>query len=207
MMPASLPAWGTVETELALRPKPAVVRLAAKVAARLVPTIVEGSSEYGPEAIEWAHAADSVVKIVEAYLRGEAVSRFTLDLAAEVARGTANAAANVVRMLGHSQAAADSELAFAAAAFAADAARLSSPVRSATAAMQALRTAQSSGRIAEELLARDYANDDAGEPLWSDGEPAWFTEGRAALAAAKGLPEILRSVPAVVGANTPSPKS
>ena len=189
MMPPPLPAWSTVESELALWPKPAVVRLAVRSAARLVPVIVEASGEYGPEAIEWAHATDSVVKLVDAFARGESVTRFTLDLAAEVARGTANAAAAVVRMLGPSQAAVDAELAFAAAAFAADAARLSAPSRSATAAMQALRIAQSSGRVPEELLARDYAMEDGA--LWPGGEPSWFTEGRATLDGAKGMPVIL----------------
>ena len=189
MMASPLPAWATVEAELALRPKVDVVRLAVRSAARLVPVIVEASGEYGPEALEWAHATDSVVKLVEVFARGEPVSRFTLDLAAEVARGTANAAAAVVRMLGHSQAAVDAELAFAAAAFAADAARLSSPARSATAAMQALRIAQSSGRVPEESLAGDYAMDDAA--LWPNGEPSWFAEGRAALDTAKVLPVIL----------------
>ena len=178
-MPAQLPAWSTVESELAARPKIAVVRLAVRAAARLVPVIVEGSSEYGPEAVEWAHATDAVVKLVEAFVRGEPVSRFTLDLGAEVARGTANAASAIVRMLGHSRAAEDCELAFAAAAFAADAARLSSPARIATAGMQALRVVQSSGRVPDELLLSDE------DALWPDGAPAWFTEGRAALA---GLP-------------------
>ena len=191
MTPASLPPWSAVESELASRPKPGVVRLAARAAARLVPVIVGGGGDYGPEAVEWAHAADAAVKVVEAFLRGEPVSRFTLDLAAEVARGTANAASAVVRMLGPSRAAEDSELAFAAAAFAADAARASSPGRIASAAVQDLRVAQASGRIPEELLAADYVGTEPDAPLWPAGEPAWFGEGRAALDAARGLPVIL----------------
>ena len=188
-MPSQLPPWATVESELAVRPKAEVVRLAARAAAWLVPLVVEASAEYGPEAVEWAHATDSVVKLVEASVRGAKVSRFTLDLAAEVARGTANAAAGTVRLLGPSKAAEDCELAFAAAAFAADAARLGSPGRVAAAAMQALRVAQASGRVPEELLAADYAGTDA--PLWPDGAPPWFAEGRATLAAAAGLPTVL----------------
>lgn len=184
-----LPTWATIETELATRSKIAVVRLAVGAAARLVPVIVEGSSEYGPEALEWAHATDSVVKLVEAFARGEKVSRFTLDLAAEVARGTANAASAIVRLLGPSKAAEDAELAFAAAAFAADAARLSSAGRIAAAAMQALRVVHASGRVPEELLAADYFGSDA--ELWPEGEPDWFSEGRAKLAGAVGLPGIL----------------
>ena len=188
-MAESLPSWKAIETELALRPKRVSVGLALRAAARLAPVIAEGTAEYGPEALEWFHATSAVVNVVEAYSRGERVSRFTLDLAAELARGVANAAAGSVRLLGHSKAAEDAELAFAAAAFAADAARLSAAPRIAGAAMQALRVAQASGRIPEQLLAADYAGADG--PLWPDGEPAWFAEGRAKLAAAIGLPVIL----------------
>ena len=184
-----LPTWGTIETELATRPKIEVVRLAVRAAARLVPVIVDGTAEYGPEALEWAHATDSVVKLVEAFTRGEKVSRFTLDLAAEVARGTANAASAIVRLLGPSKAAEDAELAFAGAAFAADAARSSSAGRIAAAAMQALRVVHASGRVPEELLAADYMG--TGGVLWPEGEPNWFGEGRAKLAAAVGLPVVL----------------
>ncbi len=186
---AQLPAWATIESELTARPKVAVVRLAVRAAARLVPVIVEGTDEYGPEALEWAHATDSVVKLVEAFARGEKVSRFTLDLAAEVARGTANAASAIVRLLGPSKAAEDAELAFAAAAFAADAARLSSAQRIASAAMQALRVVHASGRVPEELLVADYSGSEGA--LWPEGEPGWFTGGRAKLAAAVGLPVVL----------------
>ena len=191
-MPDTLPSWSTVESELATRPKGAVVVLAVRAAARLVPVIAEGGGDYGPEAVEWASATDAVVRVVEAFARGEKISRFTLDLAAEIARGTANAAAGIVRLLGHSQAAVDSELAFAAAAFAADAARLSSASRIATAAMQALRVAQASGRVPDALLLADYTSLAAGVPLWPDGEPLWFTEARAMLDSAVGLPVVLR---------------
>ena len=189
-MGAQLPAWGTVESELTARPKGAVVLLAVRAAARLVPVIVEGTDEYGPEALEWAAATDSVVKLVEAFANGEKVSRFTLDLAAEVARGTANASSSIVRLLGPSKAAQDAELAFAAAAFAADAARLSSAQRIAAAAMQALRVVHASGRVPEDLLAADYFGSEAA--LWPEGEPIWFTEGRAKLESAVGLPVVLR---------------
>jgi hypothetical protein len=191
-MPNSLPPWSTVESELATRPKGAVVLLAVRAAARLVPVIVEGSGDYGPEAVEWGHTTDAVVRVVDAFARGDKVSRFTLDLAAEIARGTANAAAGIVRLLGHSQAAVDSELAFAAAAFAADAARLSSASRIATAAMQALRVVQASGRVPDALLLADYTSLQSDTPLWPDGEPLWFTEARAILDSAVGLPEVLR---------------
>ena len=185
-----LPTWATIETELAGRPKIEVVRLAVRAAARLVPVIVEGTAEYGPEALEWAHATDSVVKLVEAFACGEKVSRFTLDLASEVARGTANSASAIVRLLGPSKAAEDAELAFAAAAFAAHAARSSSAGRIAAAAMQALRVVHASGRVPEELLAADYHGSEAA--LWPLGEPNWFSEGRAKLATAVGLPVVLR---------------
>ncbi len=188
-MAESLPSWKVIEAGLALRPKSESVRLAVRAATRLAPVIAEGTTEYGPEALEWAHATSAVVNVVDAYTRGERVSRFTLDLAAELARGAANAAAGIVRLLGHSKAAEDAELAFAAAAFAADAARLSVAPRIATAAMQALRVAHASGRIPEELLAADYAGADG--PLWPDGEPAWSAKGRVKLAAAIGLPVIL----------------
>ena len=188
-MAESLPSWKVIESELALRPKGVSVRLALRAAARLAPVIAEGTAEYGPESLEWFHATYAVVNAVEAYSRGERVSRFTLDIAAELVRGAANAAVGTIRLLGHSKAAEDTELAFAAAAFAADAARLSAAPRIAAAAMQALRVAHASGRIPEQLLAADYAGADG--PLWPDGEPAWSSEGHAKLAAAIGLPVIL----------------
>jgi len=186
------PPWNAVETELATRPKIAVVRLAVRAAARLVPLIVEGSEHYGPEAVEWAHATDAAVKAVEAFARGEPVSRFTLDLAAELARGTANAASAIVRMLGHSKSAEDAELAFAAAAFAADTARLSASGRIASAGMQALRVVDSSGRVPVELSIADYSVSVIDTPLWPDGEPEWYREGRAILSSAVGLPILLK---------------
>jgi len=167
------------EARLAALPKSEAVSLALRSAQRLAPIIAQMSDHCGPEAIEWLNAIDQGLKLVE---RWENVSRFTLDLVAELARGTANAAANSVRLLGPTPTAEDAELAFAAAAFAADAARSGDPARRVKFAALALGNAEASGKIPQELLM------DSASPLWPHGEPKWFAEGMQQLRNARGLP-------------------
>ena len=81
------------------------------------------------------------LRVVTAFARGEAVTRFTLDLAAEVARATATATANAARTLGPSPLVEEAELAYAAAAYAADAARATSDPRARRWEAQAARMA------------------------------------------------------------------
>jgi hypothetical protein len=170
-----MPNW---ESQFAALPKRAAVALAVRAAQRIAPIIARMSENYGPESIEWLNAVDQGLRVVERY---ETVSRFTLDLVAEVARGTANSAANVVRMIGPSKAAEDAELAFAAAAFAADAARNRDAARVTKFAALALGNAEASGLIPLELLMNE-----AGD-LWPTAEPEWFTDGMQRLRDTKGL--------------------
>jgi hypothetical protein len=169
------------ETRLAAVPKAEAVALAARAARRIAPLVARMGDHCGPEAIEWFNAIDQALNVVD---RWERVSRFTLDLAAEIARGTANSAANSVRLLGRTPFAEDAELAFAATAFAADAARSGEAARVAKFAALALGNAEASGKVPMEVLL------DRSGTLWPAGEPGWFTEGMAQLRNAKGLPRL-----------------
>ena len=170
-----MPNW---ESQLAAMPKRTAVALAVRAAQRIAPIVARMSENYGPEAVEWLNAVDQGLRVVERY---ETVSRFTLDLVAEVARGTANSAANTVRLIGPSKAAEDAELAFAAAAFAADAARNRDTARVTKFAALALGNAEASGLVPVELMMNE-----TGE-LWPAGEPEWFTEGMQKLKGAPGM--------------------
>jgi hypothetical protein len=133
------------------------------------------------------------LRTVERFVGGEPVSRFTLDLAADIARGTATAAAGVVRLMGPSRAAEDAELAFAAAAFAADVGRAANAGRAATAAVQGVRAADATGLVSRALLDTDLAKL-TGDPfglLWPLGEPDWWADGWKRLATAGPLPRVL----------------
>jgi len=169
---------GAWDAKLAPLPKRTAVAFAVRAAQRLAPIIARMTENYGPEALEWLNAIDQCLGVVE---RWETVSRFTLDLIAEVARGSANSAVNAVRMIGPSKAAEDAELAFAAAAFAADAARNRDGARVIKFASLALANVEASGFVPAELLM------DEGEVLWPYEKPAWFTDGIAQLRNASGL--------------------
>jgi hypothetical protein len=169
------------EDRLAALPKAEAVALAVRAARRIAPLIARMSDHCGPETLEWLNAINEVLNVVE---RWQSVSRFTLDLVAEIARGTANSAANTVRLLGPTKSAEDAELAFAAAAFAADAARSRDPVRVVKFAALALSNAEASREVPPDLLMDPRAE------LWPQGEPDWFTEGMLQLRNAKGLPRL-----------------
>jgi hypothetical protein len=133
--------------------------------------------------------------LLEAGCLGVPVSRFTLDIAVEVARGTANSARTAVRERGPSKAAEDAELAFAVAAFAVDVLRAAHPAKAASVGVQCLRNALASGDVPEQLVAADFkllmslaemGNTDwtatADGPfgdLWPFDEPDWVTAGLA----------------------------
>jgi hypothetical protein len=175
----------------------------------VLPVISTAETVYGPEAIEWHSAVAGVVTLLEAACQTIPVSRFTLDIAVEVARGTANSARNAVREKGPSKAAENAELAFAAAAFAVDVLRTVPPPRAAAAAVTCLRNALASGEVPEQLVAEDlklldrlagvdgieWDPTDSGVfgELWPFGEPAWWSAGRARLRELEpGLPKLLR---------------
>jgi hypothetical protein len=90
------------------------------------------------------------------------VTRFTLDLAAEVARGTATATAAAARRVGPSPLIEEAELVYAAAAMAADCARTADDRRAAGLGMQAARAAAGGGEVPAEQAA-DLAKLVAGE--------------------------------------------
>ena len=146
-----------------------------RAASRLAPVVAAATEVYGPEADEWLNAVRASLGVVEVFVSGDPVSRFTLDLAADVARTCATAGANAARMLGPSKAGEQAELAFAAAAFAADVCRATTPQRAAAFAVQGVRAVDASGRVPRELLIADVATltDDTFGPLWPDGEPEW----------------------------------
>ena len=188
------PSWAQVETLLGALPRRAVAAFAVRAARRVVPVIAQTGEHYGPESLEWMNAVEATMRIVESYCGGESVSRFTLDLASDVARCAANAMANASQMLGLSAHAEAAELAYAAAAFAADCARSKNPNRAATLAVQAVRAAANGNEITPEQQAdfRILYTQTLGDPntptdpsedgpmgsLWPTGEPMWSSTGR-----------------------------
>jgi len=194
---SKLPAWSEVEARLAESPRLGVAAVCQRAAVRLSPVIAHAEKGYGPEAVEWLNAIAGVLRVGEAACRGVSLSRFTLDIAAEVARGAANSARILVREKGPSKAAEDAELAFAATAFAVDVCRATTAARVASVGMQCLRIALDGGTVPERLVAFDLqlfmslaaaghtdwtatADGPFGE-LWPFGEPDWVTGGLARL--------------------------
>lgn len=171
--------WTDLERTCATADRRRVAAVVARAAKRLAPVIAAAGDEYGPEADEWLNATAAALGVVEQFVRGDPVSRFTLDLAADVARSCATAGANAARLLGPSKAGELAELAFAATAFAADVGRANTPQRAAVFAVQGIRAVDASGRIPRELLTADVAKIGDGEfaPLWPDGEPDWSAAG------------------------------
>jgi hypothetical protein len=145
--------WDDVERALSGLPRRSVAAFAARAAERVLPAVAKLEAKYGPEAQEWLHATGGVIGVVAAFARGEPVTRFTLDLAAEVARATAAATANAARTLGPSPLIEDAELAYAAAAYAADAARTANDQRAAAMGAQAARMAAGGGDVPPEQAA------------------------------------------------------
>jgi hypothetical protein len=185
--------WGELEQRFAGAERVRVATVAWRAAERVAPVIAQAADVYGPEALEWLNAIRGVLRTVERFTDGLRVSRFTMDLAAEIARGVATSAAGVVRLMGPSKAAEDAELAFAAAAFAADTCRAANAQRAASAAVQGVRAADATGLISRALLDTDIQNLSAPAfgLLWPLGEPAWWTDGLKRLNAVRTLPRVL----------------
>ncbi len=173
--------WGELQQRLASLDRKRAAGVAWRAALRVAPLVARAADEYGPEALEWLNATAAALRVVGRWVAGEAVSRFTLDLAADVCRSAAAAGANAARLLGSSKAGEDAELAFAAAAFAADACRATNT--SQTAVMQGVRAADATGQVPREVVATDLEAEAYG-PLWPDGEPRWSTDGWGRLEAA-----------------------
>lgn len=185
--------WDELDTVFAAADRRRVAAVACRAARRVAPVIARAAEQYGPEAVEWLNAIAASLAVTERFAGGQRVSRFTLDLAADVARSAATAGANATRLLGPSKAAEDAELAFAAAAFAADVGRAPTAQRAATFAVQGVRAAGATGLVPREVWESDVARLPTGEfgGLWSAGEPDWSVTGWAQLAAAGPLPTVL----------------
>jgi hypothetical protein len=185
--------WSEVERTFAVADRRRVATVALRAAKRVAPVIARAADQYGPEALEWLNAITGSLAVTERFVTGLSLSRFTLDLAADIARSAATAGANAARLLGPSKAAEDAELAFAAAAFAADVGRASNPHRAAVFAVQGVRAADASGLITRELLVSDVAKLSGGDfgELWPGGEPAWSADGWQRLAAAGPMVRVL----------------
>jgi hypothetical protein len=156
--------WPEVEKRLRDLPRWAISSFAVRSARRYYAIIWECESRYGIEVIEWLLATDACLRMVELYAAQERVSRFTLDLASELARAAATAAANATQALGPSAESHNAELAFAAAALAADSARTPNHTRAAACAMQAARAVCNGEAISPEQL-EDLRALQQGEPL------------------------------------------
>jgi len=206
---AKLAEWPEVESRFAAWPRLGVVAVSQRAAGRIAPVIARAEMTYGPEAIDWLNAIAEVLTLLEAACLGVPVTRFTLDIAAEVARGTANSARSLVREKGPSKAAEDAELAFAATAFAADALRAEQPAKRASLAARCVRLALDGGTVPEAVVAFDFkllqafaesgdtdwsvtADGPFGE-LWPAGEPEWVTAAAGRLKELEPtLPKLLR---------------
>lgn len=185
--------WGEMEQRFATADRRRVAAVALRAAERVAPVIARAADVYGPEALEWLNAIRAVLRTVEKFVEGLPVTRFTLDLAAEISRATAASAANAVRLTRPSKASEDAELAFAAAAFAADVGRAATAQRAAVFAVQGVRAADATGLAPRPLLEADVAklDDDDFGPLWPPGEPDWWADGWKRLEAAGPLPRVL----------------
>lgn len=184
--------WTEMEPLFAAADRRAVAEVGWRAAKRVAPVVARAAGVYGPDAVEWLNAVAASLNVTERFVRGQSVSRFTLDLAADIARSAATAGANAARVLGPSKAGEDAELAFAAAAFAADVCRAPNAHRAAVFAVQGVRAADAAGLIPRPLLDADVAHltDRDFGPLWPEGEPDWSADGWRRLASAN-LPALL----------------
>lgn len=200
--------WTEAERGLAWLPRRAVTAFAVRAARRVAPVVAKLEPVYGPEAMEWLNVLEATIRVTKSYAWGRPVSRFTLDLVAEAARVAATATATAARHHGPSPLIEEAELAYAAAAFAADSARTPIPMKAVSCAVRCAHSAAAGGDLTPEqcadltlLLGRIV--DQPGQlgepidpsevgplgPIWPHGEPAWWTEGWAKLRSA-GLPKL-----------------
>lgn len=161
-------SWPEVQTRLGHLPHWAVALFAVRSARRLWPGILDAEAAYGPEVREWLTACDATLRMVELFAAREPVSRFTLDLAAEIARATALVAANTARQAGYHPSAQTVELTLAAAALSADVARVADLSRAVRIAVQVAQAGVDGGPISLEQV-EDLTALEQGEPLLSLG--------------------------------------
>jgi hypothetical protein len=146
-------SWSDVEHLLTKLPRRALAEFAARSARHVLPLIADLEPKYGLEALEWLAATEATIRTVAAFARGEPVTRFALDLAADAARCAANATANAARALGPSPLVEGAELAYAAAAYAADSARAATDARAAAFAVKAAQMSANGGDVTAEQVA------------------------------------------------------
>lgn len=170
--------WSKVEVTLTQTTLKSRTLLIVRHAQRLVPVLSEASSHYGAEVFEWLQALHSGLELLEEFVRSQSISRFQIDLVAEIARATSTVATNRVRVVGPSRFVEVMELAFAAVAFAADSARATSETKSIALAIKSLQMVEASQRVGEQELRYDLQGLPGLLPegeLWPIGEPEWFT--------------------------------
>lgn len=143
--------WPDVERALGDLPHRVRVAVAVRAARRVLPAVGDLEAVYGEEAREWLAVCEDALAKASTFVRGEMVSRFQLDLAADGARCAANATAHMARQVGPSPLMEVAELAYAAVAFTADAARTANTSRSADYSFQAVRAAAGGGTVPPDL--------------------------------------------------------
>ncbi|MCZ2341801.1 MAG: hypothetical protein LC104_08390 [Bacteroidales bacterium] len=205
-MNSTPPNWTAFSSQLAALSRPVLAGVAVRAARRAAPAILTGAAPDDSEPLEWCHAAVSTITLIETWARGNPVSDFVLMLASEFPRLAAQALAAANRKHGPSPHTERMETALAAAAFAADLIRASTPDRARSVALQALTNADAAvpgiGRLAEfdtqtALALGIHASEvmDASETgplgeLWPMGEPEEWTAAWARLEQAN-LPRLV----------------
>lgn len=170
---ASEATWPEIEAQMRELPTWAQCLCAARAAWRELPEVLTLEPRFGSEVLDWIATTRQALKLVQGAGNRKTVSRFYLDLAAELARACATANANQVQQKGPCAASHRAELIFAAAAFAADAARASTPARATPLAIQSLKLSTDGRDLPAELL-EDLRALREGEPLgpvWPNGTP------------------------------------
>jgi hypothetical protein len=156
---------------LATVSKRRAVEFAVRCARRVAPLILNDH----PEALERLNAADAALRVIEAWLRGADVSRFTLRMARDIAYDVADVCDPAGPTLYAAAAVLDSD-----------------PSRSVASAMRI--TLRLGGEEVCPLIEHDFARlgstDPQFGPLWPDGEPDWSRAAWAALDA--GRPRLVR---------------
>ena len=157
--PVDLDDRQAVTQFLAAVPKPCAVAFAVRCAERVAPLVLDDH----PDAVERLNAVEAVLRVVEAWGQGRAVSRFTLRLVRDVAYDVADVCDAAGPTL-----------------YAAAAANENDPSRSVAKALrEAMRLGDDEAR---RVIAVDFAVLPDAEsqyfPLWPDGEPDWSRTAR-----------------------------
>jgi len=168
--------WTEVEMKLTTLPRRRATAVGVRAVERALRRIAVVADDYGPEVWEWVRAMQAALEAVQRYAADKAVSRFTLDLAAEICRGTANSAAATAQLVGPSRGHEVLESVIASAAFTADAARTRKGERVPGLLTNAMKNAHLGGEASIESVADLTAEGDFG-PLWPHGEMEWYRSG------------------------------